>query len=119
MRENKRETGNEREILACEYLEEEGVKILHRNFRCRQGEIDIIGKDGEYLVFFEVKYRKNANLGTPAEAVGIYKQQKICRTAAFYRSIYKVSENTPIRYDVIAILGERIEWIRNAFEHRY
>lgn len=116
---NKKVAGNEGENLAAAYLKEQGVRILARNFRCRQGEIDIIGKEGNYLVFFEVKYRKNKECGNPEEAVDMRKQQKICRTAAYYRSFYQIAEDTPVRYDVVTILGERIEWIRNAFEHRY
>ena len=66
---NKREVGAAYEEAAAVFLEKNGVRILERNFRCRQGEIDLIGRDGEYLVFFEVKYRKNADAGLPAEAV--------------------------------------------------
>ena len=65
---NKREVGAAYEEAAAVFLEKNGVRILERNFRCRQGEIDLIGRDGEYLVFFEVKYRKNADAGFPAEA---------------------------------------------------
>ena len=69
-KENKRETGTRKEELAADFLTRRGVKILERNFRCRQGEIDLIGMDGQYLVFVEVKYRKTARNGMPAEAVG-------------------------------------------------
>ena len=69
-KENKRETGTRKEELAADFLTRRGVKILERNFRCRQGEIDLIGMDGQYLVFVEVKYRKTARNGMPAEAGG-------------------------------------------------
>ena len=74
---NRREIGTAYEEAAAVFLEGKGVRILEKNFRCREGEIDLIGRDGEYLVFFEVKYRKNADAGFPAEAVGIAKQKKI------------------------------------------
>ena len=92
-----------------------GVKIKERNFRCRQGEIDIIGYEGGFLVFFEVKYRRSRNVGSAAEAVGGAKQRKICRVADYYRVIHHCNEDTPIRFDVVAIDGENFQWIRNAF----
>ena len=56
---NKRKVGSWYETLACEYLKESGAIILNRNFRARNGEIDIIAKDGNYTCFIEVKYRKD------------------------------------------------------------
>lgn len=73
---NKREIGREYEGKACHYLESKGFRIVARNFRCRQGEIDIIGYDGEYLVFLEVKYRARSSSGHPAEAVTAASRRK-------------------------------------------
>lgn len=112
---NKREKGAQKEEQVCAYLLSGGVKITERNFRCRQGEIDIIGYDGEYLVFFEVKYRSSRSMGSAAEAVGSTKQSKICRVADYYRMVHRLSEDTPIRFDVVAIDGENLRWIKNAF----
>ena len=112
---NKREKGAQKEEQVCAYLLSNGVKIEERNFRCRQGEIDIIGYDGEYLVFFEVKYRSSRNMGSAAEAVGFTKQRKICRVADYYRMMHRRGEDTPIRFDVIAIDGAKLRWIKNAF----
>ena len=78
---NTREKGAQKEQQVCAYLLSAGVEILERNFRARQGEIDIIGRDGGYLVFFEVKYRAGDSRGSAAEAVGSAKQKKICQTA--------------------------------------
>lgn len=114
---NTRKIGTEKEEIACSFLTQKGVKIQERNFRCRQGEIDIIGYDGDYLVFFEVKYRKNTSKGSALEAVTYGKQQKICKVSDYYRMIHHCSFDTPIRYDVIAIEGEQIQWIQNAFEY--
>ena len=115
-KENKRETGTRKEELAAEFLTRHGVKILERNFRCRQGEIDLIGRDGRYLVFFEVKYRKTARNGMPAEAVGYVKQQRIRYTAQMYLYSHRYREDTPCRFDVVSILGDQITWIRDAFD---
>lgn len=112
---NKREKGAQKEEQVCAYLLYGGVKIAERNFRCRQGEIDIIGYDGAFLVFFEVKYRSSRNKGSAAEAVGYAKQRKICRVADYYRMIHRLGEDVPIRFDVVAIDGERLQWIKNAF----
>lgn len=115
---NKRQTGQVYEELAAGYLQERKVRILERNFRCRQGEIDIIGYDGSYLIFAEVKYRKDCRLGYAAEAVGEKKQRTICRTADYYRYIRGLGEAVSVRYDVIAIDGQSVEWIQDAFPHR-
>lgn len=114
---NTREIGARKEEIACSFLVKNGVTIRERNFRCKQGEIDIIGYDGEYLVFFEVKYRKDASKGSALEAVGYGKQQKICKVSDYYRMIHHCPFDTPVRYDVIAIDGEEIQWIQNAFEY--
>ena len=117
MRMNKREKGVQKEQQVCACLLSEGVKIVERNFRNRQGEIDIIGYDGAYLVFFEVKYRSGKSMGSAAEAVGFAKQRKICRVADYYRVIHHCPEDTPIRFDVVAVDGERVSWIKDAFAY--
>ena len=79
---NNRETGSryEREIAA--YLEKRGFVILEKNYRCRSGEIDLIARDGRYLVFIEVKYRKSGAAGTALEAISPKKVLKVRQTAA-------------------------------------
>lgn len=120
---NKREIGSHYEDIACEYMQKYGFRLLERNFRCRQGEIDIVGKHEGYLVFAEVKYRTDAVSGNAEEAVTYTKQKRICKTADYYRYLHKIGEDTPIRYDVIAIQGEKqkeeIHWYQNAFWHVY
>lgn len=112
---NNHEKGAQKEEQVCAYLLSKGVKIKERNFRCRQGEIDIIGYDGSCLVFFEVKYRAGRSAGSAAEAVGYTKQRRICRTADYYRMIHHCGEDVQIRFDVVAIDGEDLQWIKNAF----
>lgn len=114
---NTREIGAQKEMEVCAYLRSEGVKITERNFRCRQGEIDIIGYDGDCLVFFEVKYRAGRSRGSAAEAVGFAKQKKICRVADYYRMLHRCTEDTPLRFDVVAVDQEQVTWIKNAFEY--
>ena len=112
---NKREIGDNYETVAYEYLTRRGVVIKKQNYRNRFGEIDLIGMDGDTLVFFEVKYRKSKISGYAEEAVDYRKQHMICRISDFYRVQFRVLDNTPIRYDVIAINESDIRWIKNAF----
>ena len=116
---NKRKVGAGKEQIAAAYLEEQGMKITERNFRSRQGEIDIIGYHGKYLVFVEVKYRRDNSKGSALEAVTYQKQRQICKVADYYRYLHKLGGNAMIRYDVVAIQGEEIVWIPNAFPHIY
>ena len=116
---NRRQLGADKEQLAAEYLTAQGMDILERNFRNRQGEIDIIGRHGQYLVFVEVKFRSGTDMGMAVEAVGIHKQRQICKVADYYRMIHHLGDNTAVRYDVLAIQGEDIQWIQNAFPHIY
>lgn len=118
-RQNNRQLGTEKESLAADYLVRRGARILERNYRCRQGEIDLIFRHGEYLVFGEVKYRKSQTAGMALEAVGLAKQKRICRVADYYRAVHGLGDGTNVRYDVIAIQGERVSWIPNAFPHHY
>lgn len=113
---NKRQTGTAYEEKAARYLEEKGYQILERNYRCRQGEIDLIARDGSCLVFIEVKYRRDDRLGYPAEAVDGRKQLHIQRAAAWYCYTHQIPEWHPCRFDVISITGEETEHIINAFE---
>ena len=116
---NKRKVGAGKEQIAAAYLEEQGMKITERNFRSRQGEIDIIGYHGKYLVFVEVKYRRDNSKGSALAAVTYQKQRQICKVADYYRYLHKLGGNAMLRYDVVAIQGEEIVWIPNAFPHIY
>ena len=114
---NNRQIGTlyEREIVL--YLQSNRVRIVEQNYRCRQGEIDIIGYDGTCLVFFEVKARNSLRAGSGLEAIHPYKQYKICRVADYYRLKNKIDEFCEMRYDCISIDLGQIHWIKNAFEH--
>ena len=108
------EIGKKYEAQAAEFLEKQGYLILERNFQCRQGEIDLIGKEGEYLCFIEVKYRKSANYGTPLEAVTKAKQRKISKTALYYLAKEGYPEDTPCRFDVVGMTSDKADLVRNA-----
>lgn len=112
---NKREIGSRYEETAAAYLTGQGYGILEHNFRCRQGEIDLVCHHGRYLVFVEVKYRTRETMGAPAEAVDYRKQERIRHAASFYLYSHRLPEDTPCRFDVVGILGEKIELIQNAF----
>ena len=114
MKINKRTIGTVGEDTACAYLEQANYKILERNFRCRSGEIDIIALDGDYMVFIEVKYRKDNSFGYPRESVNYYKQRNISKVASYYLLI-KNAFHRNCRFDVVEIIGDRIELIQNAF----
>ncbi len=111
---DRRHIGSRYENMAAEYLKRQGVTILEQNYHGRQGEIDLIGKDGDYLVFIEVKYRRTVSHGAPAEAVTSCKQRRIRMTAQYYLYSRRYG-SVPCRFDVVCILGGEIQWIRNAF----
>lgn len=113
---NKRAIGAAYEKAVGEYLLSHGYLILEYNFYSRMGEIDIVARDGEYLVFVEVKYRKDGEAGGPLEAVGHTKQRRISRAAQYYCLTHGYGMSTPCRFDVAAVQGNRIEVVKNAFE---
>ncbi len=117
---NKRTVGGDTEALACRFLRSQGACILEKNYRSKQGEIDIIAKDGRYICFIEVKYRKDTRYGEPEEAVSFSKRQRICKVSQFYLYSKYKSLDLPVRYDVIAISPEdniyTFKWIKNAFD---
>ncbi len=113
---NTRKEGQAGEDRAASFLEERGVKIAERNYRVKRGEIDIIGWDGDYLVFFEVKMRR-AGLGPAAAQVTKNKQKIISRVCDEYRAKLGLMPDTDIRFDVLLISGDETEWIKNAFDY--
>ena len=104
------------------YLQRRGLEPLARNFTTRLGEIDLIMRDGEQLVFVEVRYRQRRSFGSAAESVDFRKQQKLSRTAALYLQSQPRYQNFSCRFDVAACHPDngpdslRIDWLRNAFE---
>jgi putative endonuclease len=114
--------GKTGEDLAVRELERRGYAILARRYRTRFGEIDIVARDGETLVFVEVKARRTARCGTAAESVTRWKQRRIAAMALDYLA-WAGRLDAPCRFDIVAIdgigsPGVRIALIENAFAAR-
>lgn len=116
---DRKRTGKKGEDIACAYLKSRGYRIVERNYRCPFGEIDIVARDGDAIVFVEVKSRKSEEYGDPQLAVGLEKQKKVSRISLAYlkeKHLYPCNA----RFDVVAIKmlpdGSTIELIQNAFE---
>ena len=110
-----RQLGAEKEQLAATYLQEHGYEIITCNFTCRQGELDLIARKNEYVIFVEVKYRKNNRFGKAEEAVTVKKQIRMQKAAQYYLYKANLPQDTPCRFDVVAINQDEIELIENAF----
>lgn len=111
-----RKIGSEKERLAGEYLKKQGFQVVEYNFTAKSGEIDIVAKEGEYLVFVEVKYRSSYRNGMPEETIHTHKIKRITNTAQYYMLRRGIPEDTPCRFDAVVILGQEIKLIRDAFE---
>lgn len=107
--------GQAGEDRAAEYLERKGYRVLERNYSTRNGEIDLIALHEGEVVFVEVKTRTNNAYGAPELAVNRRKQGRMVKAALVYIR-YKKLHQMPCRFDVVAISGNEVELIRNAFE---
>jgi len=116
---NKRRLGEDAERLAEAFLERSGYKILHRNYRCHYGEIDLIAEERGILVFVEVKARRSKTYGLPYEAVTERKIRKLIQVALHYLQRHGLYGKVPVRFDVVSLElspGEPIiEIIKGAF----
>jgi putative endonuclease len=106
--------GSSGEELAARYLEDAGCEILERSFRAKTGEIDLIMRDGDALVFVEVKARSKEGFGGPVAAVTASKRAKIAKTAAIYLQRCRFPYGS-VRFDVVAVLDGRVEHLKDAF----
>ena len=100
-----RHTGEQAEQRAQAYLISQGLQAVTRNYRCKLGEIDLIMRDGELLVFVEVRFRSTSGFGTAAETVTRQKQQKIIRAAAYFLKSEGLTEQVSCRFDVVSLEG--------------
>lgn len=110
----KRESGQAGENSALEYLRAQGLLLVERNFSCRAGEIDLIMKDRDTLVFVEVRKRGKSRFGTALDSIGKSKQAKLARTAQYY--LQKIRKTPPCRFDAVTLDDGRISWIKNIIE---
>jgi putative endonuclease len=100
--------------LAARWYEERGYTVLDRNWRCREGEIDLVLAHGATLVFCEVKTRSSTAYGTPAEAVTRTKQLRLRRLAMRWVDVHQVRPST-MRFDVAGVIGTDVDVIQAAF----
>lgn len=111
--------GESAEEQAHKFLINKGLKPVCRNFRCKQGELDLVMTDGQTLVIIEVRFRKTDQYGSAVESVTRTKQSRIIAATQFYlssQSNLSQKVDRPIRFDVVAISGNgNIDWIKNAF----
>ncbi|MBE9539452.1 MAG: YraN family protein [Proteobacteria bacterium] len=119
-RTSKSETGKNAENTACQYLQQQGLKLIERNYFCPRGEIDLIMRDATSIIFIEVRYRRNIRFGSGAESVDRRKQEKLLATAAHYLQNHPKAAKGACRFDVVSLTGQddqqKIEWINDAFQ---
>lgn len=112
--------GNAAEELACEYLQRHGLDLIERNFRCRYGEVDLVMRHQDTIVFVEVRFRKQHGLVDGLQSVDHNKQRKLINSANHYLQINRLSDNTPARIDVIAVSMDatrhQFDWVQNAVQ---
>jgi putative endonuclease len=108
--------GSQAEQLAAQFLQQKGLTLIQRNYRCRHGEIDLIMRDGNALVFVEVRLRSRSDFGGAASSINAAKRARLIRTAQHYLA---ARQRTPAcRFDAMLLHaqdGSSIEWIKNAF----
>ena len=105
--------GQAAEAQAAVFLQEHGLRLVERNYRCRMGEIDLIMNDGDTLVFAEVRLRKSVSFGGAAASITPHKQSKLIRAAQHY--LQSLKKQPPCRFDAVLLDGLKIEWIKDAF----
>ncbi|MEW8508679.1 MAG: YraN family protein [Candidatus Thiodiazotropha sp.] len=111
------EFGQQAEQQALAFLQGRGLKLVERNFRCKAGELDLVMREADTLVFVEVRFRQTNDYGRALETVTPSKQRKLLATANRYLQVKRL--DTACRFDVIALNGSEsapIEWIKNAIQ---
>ena len=116
-------TGRRAEEWAHRFLIAQGLKLVARNFRCRRGEIDLIMRDGQHLVFVEVRYRKTGRYGSAAESVDSRKRARLIHCAEYFLKCFPSLARLPARFDVVTLAPNTADavsfntgWIPNAFD---
>lgn len=115
-----RKVGQRLEKLALSHLRRSGLELVERNFSCRGGEVDLIMRDHEQIVFIEVRGRSASQYGGAADSVTERKQRRVSLAAGAWLSSHPEHGHAPCRFDVVALDGDlsspKVEWIRGAFE---
>lgn len=110
----KQSQGRDWEQVALRHLKRQGLAFVEANFSCKGGEIDLIMRDGESLVFVEVRQRAGTQYGGAAASITPAKIRRLVRAAQVY--LLRFPRMPACRFDVVAIDGERLEWLRNVIE---
>ncbi len=117
---NHRADGARYEDIALAHLERAGLRLIARNYHCRYGELDLVVRDGDVVVFVEVRYRSTSAFGDGVDSVGAAKRAKLVRAASAFLAEHPRLAGAACRFDVLAIAGgadaPSIDWLRNAFE---
>lgn len=108
--------GQRVETQVCRILEQRGLRCLDRNVRCRLGEIDLIMLDSDELAIIEVRSRASGGLLDAASSVTPHKQRRIIAATRYWLGRHPRWHEAPLRFDVVAMDGDALRWIRNAFE---
>ncbi|HET8610500.1 MAG TPA: YraN family protein [Burkholderiales bacterium] len=110
---NPQQRGSEAEAQALAFLQRHGLVLIQRNYRCRFGEIDLIMRDGDTLVFTEVRQRTRADFGGAAASITARKRERLAATARHY--LGRTGSMPACRFDALLIDGGGLRWIRDAF----
>ena len=117
---NTRSAGDRYEDVALAHLEHAGLALIERNYRCRYGEIDLVMRDRDTVVFVEVRYRRASGFGDGIDSVNAGKRAKLVRAAEVFLASHPRLAGDACRFDVLAIAGDTqtpsLDWRRNAFE---
>lgn len=111
--------GSQAEKLAAVYLQEQGLKLVTSNYRCRFGEIDLIMRDDKTLIFVEVRLRSSGSFGGAAYSINASKQKKLIITAEHYLQQHSAAAKMACRFDAILMdktSAQNVQWIQNAFD---
>ena len=111
---NKQRQGLQWEQAALAHLQRHGLVLVEANFECKGGEIDLVMRDGDTLVFVEVRQRVSMTHGGAAASITPAKIRRLVRAAQFY--LMRLPDTPPCRFDVVAIDGGQLEWLQNAIE---
>ncbi|MCK0155020.1 YraN family protein [Alcanivorax sp. S6407] len=116
----KQELGAQAEAAAQQWLIHHGLSLVTSNYRCRQGEIDLVMLDQDCLVFTEVRWRKYASHGGALASVDYHKQQRLIQAARHFLAKHPTHQQRPCRFDVIGMEPDNngsvsYQWIQNAF----
>jgi len=113
---NNYQKGHLYEEKTVEFLEQHRCEILEKNYRRKTGEIDIIARSQETVLFIEVKYRSNKSFGYPSHSIDFYKQQKILKTATWYLKETNHFEK-PVRFDAAIWCDGKLDYYKGAFSY--